>query len=246
MRGGRRTSGISSRPVYRRTRKTCVRFLPPCYPADVEQRATARDLLENRFIRNARSTSRLVELVERNQAFKRQNPSKPSTPSKTLNKQAAGFGMTMVGGGTMRSEWNFDETIRGTVRGMPVQLDLAEMEEEEWAFEEEERGEIVVHCRVVDRSRFNVSPGIENRLTDQASEISLPILERSPLDTPPLGSSPQTPTSDMMDLKSSKSQASLKSTWKQRHNQGQGTIVKQGDLGDGSVGHLFLQPYSCR
>lgn len=36
----------------------------------------------------------------------------------------------------MKSEWNFDETIRGTVRGVPLQLDLAEMEEEEWDLEE--------------------------------------------------------------------------------------------------------------
>ncbi len=35
----------------------------------------------------------------------------------------------MIDNGTMRSEWNFDETIRGTVRGMPVQLDLAQTEE---------------------------------------------------------------------------------------------------------------------
>lgn len=38
-----------------------------------------------------------------------------------------------------------------------------------------------------------------------------------------------------MDLNSSKSQASLKSIWKQRHDQGRGTVVKEGYLGDGSV-----------
>lgn len=36
----------------------------------------------------------------------------------------------------MRSEWNFDETIRGTLRGVPVQLNLAD----EWDLEEEGDG----------------------------------------------------------------------------------------------------------
>ena len=33
--------------------------------------------------------------------------------------------------GTMRSEWNFDDTIRGTMRGGQVQLDLAKLSEDD-------------------------------------------------------------------------------------------------------------------
>lgn len=47
----------------------------------------------------------------------------------------------MMGNGTMRSEWNFDETIRGTVRNVPFQLDLADLETEEWESEEDGKGE---------------------------------------------------------------------------------------------------------
>jgi hypothetical protein len=36
-----------------------------------------------------------------------------------------------VNGNTIRSEWNFDETIRGTVRGAQIQLDLAALSDEE-------------------------------------------------------------------------------------------------------------------
>jgi serine/threonine-protein kinase 24/25/MST4 len=36
-----------------------------------------------------------------------------------------------INGNTIRSEWNFDETIRGTVRGAQVQLDLAALSDEE-------------------------------------------------------------------------------------------------------------------
>jgi hypothetical protein len=45
-----------------------------------------------------------------------------------------------VGNGTVRSEWNFDDTIRGTIAGMPIELDLGALddEEEEWDLENEE------------------------------------------------------------------------------------------------------------
>jgi hypothetical protein len=47
---------------------------------------------------------------------------------------------TITGHGTVRSEWNFDDTIRGTIAGMPVELDLGAMddEDEEWDLEHEE------------------------------------------------------------------------------------------------------------
>ena len=45
-----------------------------------------------------------------------------------------------MGNGTVRSEWNFDDTIRGTIAGMPIELDLGALddEEEEWDLENEE------------------------------------------------------------------------------------------------------------
>ena len=52
-------------------------------------------------------------------------------------------------------------------------------------------------------------------------------MEQGEVDTPELGSSPQTPTSETSDLRSSG-----KSTWKQRHDT-KGTVVREGDVGDG-------------
>lgn len=198
-----------------------------------EQRSTARELLKHPFIRNARSTPRLVELIERHRAFKSRNPSKPSTPSKTLNRQAAGFGLTMVNNGTMRSEWNFDETIRGTVRGVPVELDLEDMsDEEEWDLKDQEVMIGVEEGEGWGTTRIRTSH-VMSASTLNGSDVSLPPLERSPMETPSLGSSPQTPTSEMAELRTSTgSGTSGKSTWKQRHDQ-RGTIVKEGDVGDG-------------
>ena len=102
--------------------------------AETAQRSTAKELLQHSFIKSARSTSRLVELVNRCQAFKAQSPSKKATPSQTLNRQAAGkFGTMLKARGTIENEWNFDETIRGTMKGAPILLDLASISEgEDW------------------------------------------------------------------------------------------------------------------
>jgi len=49
------------------------------------------------------------------------------------------MGDTMLANGTIRSEWNFDDTIRGTVKGMPVELDLEEMsDDDEWDLKNQE------------------------------------------------------------------------------------------------------------
>jgi serine/threonine-protein kinase 24/25/MST4 len=63
--------------------------------------------------------------------------------------------------------------------------------------------------------------------------MSLPMLERSDQVTPSLGSSPQTPNSDDLEMSSATaSPASGKSTWRERQNT-RGTIMKEGDIGDG-------------
>ncbi|ORY22135.1 kinase-like domain-containing protein [Naematelia encephala] len=196
-------------------------FIERCLQKDPKDRATAKELLNHKFIRSARSTRHLVELVERYQTWRARHPSKTSTPSKTLTKQAnGGFGMTLEGG-TMRSEWNFDETIRGTVRGTQVQLDLEDFDEEdEWNTEN-------------DRAEWGTTRVLAESLMEDemlnASEISLPLLERSlHIDTPEPDTTPQTPPSE--DLRSST--GSVRSTWKQR-NDARGTVVREGDVGDG-------------
>jgi serine/threonine-protein kinase 24/25/MST4 len=58
-----------------------------------------------------------------------------------LSRQAGGYdAATITGNGTVRSEWNFDDTIRGSIAGMPIELDLAALddEDEEWDLENEE------------------------------------------------------------------------------------------------------------
>ncbi|WWD06048.1 hypothetical protein V865_004133 [Kwoniella europaea PYCC6329] len=207
-------------------------FIERCLQKDPTDRATAKELLQHPFITSARSTSHLVPLIERYQALRARSPDKKSnSPSKTLNKLAAGLGNLTIGpGGTMRSEWNFDETIKGTVKGVPVSLDLEDLEDDnEWDYQDEDGDGDGWEGTVRERE------DLLRASTLNGSDLSLPMLERSsPNPTPSLGSSPQTPHSDVMDLKSSSgSGTSGKSTWKERHNKDGGTVVKEGDLGDG-------------
>ncbi|WRT63383.1 uncharacterized protein IL334_000288 [Kwoniella shivajii] len=209
-------------------------FIERCLQKDPKDRATAKELLRHPFITSARSTSHLVPLVERYQAFKARSPGKSSTPSKTLNKLAAGLGGLTIGpGGTMKSEWNFDETIRGTIKGVPVELDLENLQEDEWDYDDEDENKIeqVESTWGTVRERDDIMKAS----TLNGSEVSLPMLDRSsPNPTPSTGSSPQTPYSDVLDLKSSSgSGTSGKSTWKQRHDKDRGTVIREGDLGDG-------------
>ncbi|KAJ7507811.1 kinase-like domain-containing protein [Mycena galericulata] len=94
-------------------------FVTQCLTKDPNARPTANELLQHRFIRGARKTSYLTELIERYQDYRARSPQKgqqvfqPTVRAWETN-------------GTMRSDWNFD-TIKsvsamGTFRSMAKDL----------------------------------------------------------------------------------------------------------------------------
>ncbi|KAL1408901.1 hypothetical protein Q8F55_005715 [Vanrija albida] len=93
-------------------------FIAACLQKTPESRPTAHELLQHPFIRSALPTSRLRPLVKRYELFCHRN-----------NKPIGSIRLPgTVVGKTVRAEWDFDETIRGTVKGMPVNLDLASLD----------------------------------------------------------------------------------------------------------------------
>lgn len=79
-------------------------FISLCLTKNTSQRPSAKDLLQHRFIKSARRTQILSELVERYQEHRIRSPSRGS-PSPKL--------ATVLGGNdSMRSDWSF-----GTVAG---------------------------------------------------------------------------------------------------------------------------------
>jgi len=88
-------------------------FVALCLTKDPAQRPSAKELLQHRFIRSARKTSVLTELIERYQDYKTRAPPRPGQGP--LDLQQAGrenWGTNS----TLRSEWLFD-TVRSAAMG---------------------------------------------------------------------------------------------------------------------------------
>ncbi|KAH8830889.1 Ste20-like serine/threonine kinase [Flagelloscypha sp. PMI_526] len=98
-------------------------FVSLCLTKDPSARPSANELLQHRFIRNAKKTSYLTELIERYQDYKARSPrhKAPEQYEPTVRNSGAWDG-------TVRSEWNFS-TIRsssamGTFRSMAKELSM--------------------------------------------------------------------------------------------------------------------------
>ncbi|KAI0304006.1 hypothetical protein BC826DRAFT_1095278 [Russula brevipes] len=83
-------------------------FVLQCLTKDPTQRPTAKELLQHRFIRAARKTSYLTELIERHQEFRALNPARGQSAHPPTRNSVATWD-----NGTLKSEWNF-ETMRST------------------------------------------------------------------------------------------------------------------------------------
>ena len=88
-------------------------FVALCLTKDPAQRPSAKELLQHRFIRSARKTSVLTELIERQQDYKSRAPPRPGQAPADL--QLAGR-ETWGANSTLRSEWLFD-TVRSAAMG---------------------------------------------------------------------------------------------------------------------------------
>jgi serine/threonine-protein kinase 24/25/MST4 len=84
-------------------------FVSLCLTKDPAQRPTAKELLQHRFIRTARKTSSLTELIERYQDFNARLPAKAAA-QQGLDASANGK-ETWGANSTLRSGWSFD-TVR--------------------------------------------------------------------------------------------------------------------------------------
>lgn len=97
-------------------------FVTQCLTKDPNARPTANELLQHRFIRGARKTSYLTELIERYEDYRARSPQK----GQQTYQPSVRNGDAWDNNGTMKSDWNFD-TIRstaamGTFRSMAKDL----------------------------------------------------------------------------------------------------------------------------
>ncbi|KAF8897533.1 kinase-like domain-containing protein [Infundibulicybe gibba] len=96
-------------------------FVSLCLTKDPNARPTANELLQHRFIRGARKTSYLTELIERYQEHRLRSPQKGQIYQPTVRNSLA-----WDGNASMRSDWNFDtiksSSAMGTFRSMVKDL----------------------------------------------------------------------------------------------------------------------------
>ncbi|KAG6897441.1 hypothetical protein C0992_001440 [Termitomyces sp. T32_za158] len=96
-------------------------FVAQCLTKDPSARPTASELLQHKFIRGARKTSCLTELIERYQDYRARSPSKGPQMYQPSIKQTQVWD-------TIRSDWNFDtiesSSAMGTFRTMTKDLDM--------------------------------------------------------------------------------------------------------------------------
>ncbi|KAJ8509313.1 hypothetical protein ONZ45_g8507 [Pleurotus djamor] len=96
-------------------------FVAQCLTKDPKLRPSANELLQHKFIRTARKTSYLTELIERYQDFRARSPQKGNVMHQpTIQAWDAN--------NTMRSEWNFTTvksvSAMGTFRSMAKDLTM--------------------------------------------------------------------------------------------------------------------------
>ncbi|KAI0268177.1 kinase-like domain-containing protein [Gloeopeniophorella convolvens] len=84
-------------------------FVSQCLTKDPALRPTAKELLQHRFIRNARKTSYLTELIERYQDYRARSPSRGGQAAQPSVRNS----IASWDNGTIKSDWNFD-TIKST------------------------------------------------------------------------------------------------------------------------------------
>ncbi|KZT24501.1 Pkinase-domain-containing protein [Neolentinus lepideus HHB14362 ss-1] len=112
-------------------------FVSQCLTKDSVARPSTKELLQHRFIKGARKTSYLTELIERYQDWRARSPHRghqmyqPSVRNSIASWE-----------GTMRSDWNFDtiktSSAMGTFRGMAKDIMPPDMipDEEDYSGDE--------------------------------------------------------------------------------------------------------------
>ncbi|TDL29875.1 Pkinase-domain-containing protein [Rickenella mellea] len=86
-------------------------FVTLCLTKDPRARPSASELLQHRFIKNARKTSYLTELIERYQDYRARSPPRPGQNPHLPNINQP----TWDKNNTMRSEWSFETVKSSTV-----------------------------------------------------------------------------------------------------------------------------------
>ncbi|KAJ7700091.1 STE/STE20/YSK protein kinase [Mycena rosella] len=227
-------------------------FVTQCLTKDPNARPTANELLQHRFIRGARKTSYLTELIERYQDYRARSPQKghqvyqPTVRAWETN-------------GTMRSDWNFDTvksvSAMGTFRSMAKDLAMPpgmELDEDDEGSDYEE-GHASVDTGGATKGSDPIHIGSALGMNSQAAHSTViirpPLSPGSEKDIPTLladsasaetsSDSPQTPPQEAFALGAPPAytgsvRTNRRASYAARNAvNGSGTLMREADLGTG-------------
>ncbi|KAH0839753.1 kinase-like domain-containing protein [Lanmaoa asiatica] len=213
------------------------------------QRLTAKDLLQHRFVKNAKKTSYLTELIERYQEFRVRSPQKGLQAYQPTVKRTANW----ESNATLRSDWNFDTiksspvmgTFSSAARDLLPDMDDEEAEEYPSVYDEEEQSidtegaikgseQLIGMSHSAKHSTVMIKPLPE----EQDIPILLATTGASPSDSG-ASSAPITPLEDGLPQDAppayTGSVRSMKRSSYAARNRttGAGTVMREADLGSG-------------
>ncbi|KAI0081798.1 Pkinase-domain-containing protein [Panus rudis PR-1116 ss-1] len=228
-------------------------FVSLCLTKDPASRPTTKQLLQHKFIKGARKTSYLTELIERYQEWKGKGPGRaPQMYQATVRNSGAWDG-------TYRSDWNFDtvktNSAMGSFRSMAKDLEDLTPEEE---YDEEERSLYNVPESVDTSAATKGSEGVTSgigaiAMNSQAGHSTMVIRPLSPgreRDIPELladtasnetagipepSTPPQNPadTTEPPPAYSGSVRSPRRASYAARNNVTSGTVLAEADLGTG-------------
>ncbi|KAF8812435.1 STE/STE20/YSK protein kinase [Phlegmacium glaucopus] len=202
-------------------------FVSQCLTKDPKARPTANELLQHRFIRTAKKTSYLTELIARYQDYRARSPHKSTVAHASVRSHAA-----WDANNTMRSDWNFDTvktmsalgTYQGTVNDL---LPSAMVAEDSEPFNDSEEDESIDSEGATRGSGPIIGIGMSSDAA-HSTVIIKPPRSPEPVDTPDEALSGAPPAY------SGSVRSTRRASYAARTSvEGTGTVLRPADLGTG-------------
>ncbi|KAG5652433.1 hypothetical protein H0H81_005029 [Sphagnurus paluster] len=223
-------------PAFKDFVAQCLTKDPSAFVTGPSQRPTASELLQHRFIRAAKKTSYLTELIERYQDYRARLPAKGQQFYQASVRQSQAWD-------TMRSDWNFDtvksSSAMGTFRTMARDLDMpmGMVPDEDYVSDDEGHGSIDTGAATKGSDPL-VGSGLGTNPRPAHSTVIIKSSEKGTLqDSPPTSNKFEADSATPLGAPPAYS-GSVRTTRRASYSarmaaEGPGTVLQEADIGTG-------------